>query len=160
MLFSITLLSLKKTGDINDPDNLEYYGAVLFHIGDQICLNHYNDLPVTKMNIGDNYVKGFLLNEELGGGCYLEYHNTPHFHMPLNEQASGHLILGKITDSGCQLSAFKIPYGCAIYTKPLTIHCDGYLTGDYLVVYTVTDSYLTMLLKNKENKAPVNVKIE
>lgn len=141
------------------PENLAYYGAILLQVGDKVNFNHSVDLPVTKMNIGKNYVKGFLLNEELGGGCYLEYHNTPHFHMPLNENSSGYLILSKVTNQGCHLSAFKIPFGYAIYTKPLAIHCDAYLNGDYLVVYTVTDTYLTLLLKTKINKMPVDVKV-
>lgn len=27
------------------------------------------------------------------------------------------------------------------------IHCDAYLTGDYLVVYTKTEDYSTVLIK-------------
>ena len=114
-------------------------------------------LPITVMNIGQNYAKHYLLHENKGGGSYLEYHDVPHFHMPLNEKSCGHIILGKIINDICHLSAFKIPYGYAIYIKPNVIHCDGFLVGDYLVVYTITDKYSTVLLKNDNGIIDVNI---
>lgn len=139
-------------------NNLAFYGAILLKNNDTVCFNTKKILPITRMNIGQNYVKHYILNENKGGGCYLEYHDTPHFHMPLKENASGHLILGRTINDICYLSAFKIPYGHAIYTMPYVIHCDCYLVGDYLVVYTITDDYSTVLLKNDDGI--VNIKIE
>lgn len=138
--------------------NLSFYSAKLLKENDVVIFDIENVMPITIVSIGKNYVDHFLLNKNKGGGCYLEYHNTPHFHMPLNEEANGCLILGKIIDNVCHLSAFKIPFGFAIYTPPNVIHCDGYLVGEYLVVYTITDKYSTVLLQN--NGSPVNVKIK
>lgn len=138
--------------------NLSFYNAKLLKVNDTIQFNNNKRMPVTIMNIGENYVKSFLLHEEKGGGCYLEYHDTPHFHMPLNDHAGGYLILGRNLDFKCYLSAFKIPYGYAVYTAPYTIHCDAYLIGDYMVVYTTTDNYSTVLLKNHQSK-PVYISI-
>lgn len=137
--------------------NLSFYGAIIVKMNDVVSFDIPVVLPITKMNIGKNYFETYLLNESNGGGCYLEYHDTPHFHMPLDNDASGSLILGKIVDNVCHLSAFKIPYGYAIYTPPYTIHCDGNLVGDYLVVYTITEKYSTVLIKN--NNKPVRVHI-
>ncbi len=107
------------------------------------------------MNIGENYVEHFLFKEDGGGGCYLEYHNTPHLHIPINKNSCGYLILGKFVDNKVHLSAFKIPFGYAIYTSPFTVHCDGFLVGDYTVLYTVTPNYSTVLLRHNGKIAHV-----
>ncbi len=139
-------------------NNLSFYSTSLLKIGDIVQFDIDNTLPITVMSIGQNYVKHYLLNENKGGGAYLEYHNTPHFHMPLNENSCGHVILGRIINEVCYLSSFKIPYGYAIYIKPNVIHCDGYLIGDYLVVYTKSDNYSTVLIKNNNGIVNVNIK--
>lgn len=136
-------------------NNLSFYSTILLKIGDVIEFDF--EMPITIMNIGKNYVKDYLLNENKGCGAYLEYHNTPHFHMPLNKNSDGHVILGRIINDICYLSAFNIPYNYAIYIKPNVIHCDAYLTGDYLVVYTKTDYYSTVLIKNNDCIIDVNV---
>lgn len=128
-------------------EHLAFYNCMLIEQYDNIQFDTPKEIPVTVMQIGSNYAKDYLLTE-MGGGCYLEYHDVPHFHMPLNDQSIGYLILGKIIDENCCLTAFKIPYGYAIYTSPYTIHCDAFLVGDYIVAYTVTDNYSTVLLKN------------
>lgn len=137
--------------------NLEYFGAQLLKHGDTITISTPYPIPITKMDIGKNYVSNYLLTEK-GGGCYLEYHDTPHLHMPVNSESSGYLILGKQTDTHIYLAAFQIPYGYAIYTFPFTIHCDGFLVGQYVVLYTVTPNYSTALLRYNENL--VKIKIE
>jgi hypothetical protein len=147
-------IPIVETSDLN----LSFYSAKLLQKNDVIRFDIKNSMPITIVDIGKNYVEHFLLNKDKGGGCYLEYHDTPHFHMPLNDQATGHLILGKIINNTCHLSAFKIPLGKAIYTPPNIIHCDGYLVGEYLVVYTITEKYSTVLLHSEG--VLVNVKVE
>lgn len=46
------------------------------------------------MNIGETYLEHYLKVPKLEGGTYIEYHDRPHFHLPLNRSASGHMILG------------------------------------------------------------------
>lgn len=134
-------------------ENLAYYGAELLKIGDKIHIDGYKDYPMASMTIGKDYVPGFLLQEEHGGGAYLEYHDNPHFHMPENRTAGGYLVLGKfLTPSRVRLSAFKIPYGYAIYTKPYTLHADSFLVGDYKVIYHVSDDYSTVLMKDPNDR--------
>lgn len=140
---------------ISSIETLGFYGAKLYKKGDIIQFESNKPLPLTIMDIGRNYVNDYLLQESGGGGCYLEYHDTPHFHAPLNCLSSGYLILGKIEDNFCYLSAFQIPLDYAIYTSPFTIHCDAFLIGKYLVVYTITDYYSTVLLRHNKQIAKV-----
>lgn len=120
-------------------------------IGDTIMFNSDAPLPVTIMNIGKNYAQDYLMNSEYGGGFYLEVHDRPHFHMPLNENAKGYLVLGKmISEDLYELSAFRIPFGYAIYTPGGIIHDDGFLVGDYMVIFSVTKEYKTAIVKGPD----------
>lgn len=147
-------------GELNIPisptsaETLAFYDCELIKHNDVMKFDTPYNLPITMMEIGNNYAKEFVLTE-LGGGCYLEYHDTPHFHMPLSTHSNGYLILGRIIDNYCYLSAFRIPLGFAIYTKPFVIHCDAFLVGDYMVVYTVTEIYSTVLLRNNNKIANI-----
>lgn len=137
-------------------ENLKYFNAVLLKHNDYITINTPCQIPITTMDIGKTYVPEYLLKK--GGGCYLEYHDTPHFHMPLNNNSSGYLILGKKVNDEIHLGAFNISYGYAIYTLPFVIHCDAYLVGEYLVLYTVTPNYSTALLRCKGEIVDVTIK--
>lgn len=137
-------------------ENLMFYNCKLIKHNDIIQFESPKILPITIMKIGEKYVDDFLLTE-LGDGCYLEYHDTPHFHMSLNNESNGYLIIGKIINNYCYLSAFNIPFGYAIYMPPNVIHCDAFLIGDYLVMYTLTPNYSTVVLKNNDKIA--NIKI-
>ena len=135
---------------------LNFYNCKLLKYNDIINFDIDNDMPVTIMNIGEKYISNFIMNENLGGGIYLEYHNLPHFHMPLSNKDSGYLILGKKKNNQILLSAFKIPYNYAIYTPPNIIHCDSFLIGKYLVVYSKTNTYSTVICRNKYTKNLIN----
>jgi len=58
--------------------------------------------PLFNMEVGKHYPEKYLkkVGKGYGGGCYLEYHDLPHFHMPRDETAGGNLILGKFVDDG------------------------------------------------------------
>lgn len=142
-----------------NKENLAYYGAKLVRIDEKIKFDTPDNLPITTVEIGEKYVPDYLLQSGKGGGFYLEYHNTPHFHFPLNSDSidGGCLVLGKKNNNKYQLSAFRIPLGQGIYTPPNVLHCDGYLMGKYLVVYTLTQTYSTAIIKH--NNQIVKVKI-
>lgn len=129
--------------------NLKYYGAKLLKINDNLSFETNDILPVATVDVGEDYIKDYIMDEQLGGGVYLEYHNNPHFHMPLNNDSRGCLILGKKEDDNYTLSAFQIPHGYGIYTPPWGIHNDCFLIGEYLVVYSVSEDYSTVIIKNK-----------
>jgi hypothetical protein len=132
--------------------NVQYYDAKLFNLYDIIKFDTEQDLPLTEMVIGDEYVKNFIEVEDLGGGQYLEYHNNPHFHSPILSSNSGYYILGKKNENKIKLSAFIIPFQKAIYTPGNIIHSDANLVGNWLVVYSKTQLYSSVLLRDKENK--------
>tara|TARA_Y100000739_G_scaffold183963_1_gene162377 strand:+ start:386 stop:1126 length:741 start_codon:yes stop_codon:yes gene_type:complete len=139
-------------GNQATPELLSFYGATLFKIGDIFQFETNAELPVTTMNIGETYVEHYLKLPNLGGGTYIEYHDRPHFHLPLDRSASGHLILGHFKSNEYILSAFMIPFGYGIYTPPELLHADAYLIGRYMVVYSITEHFSTVLFKNKKNK--------
>lgn len=149
-------------------ENLSWYGAKLISHGDVIRFETDVALPVAQMSIGKHYSENYLQDKALGGGFYLEYHDRPHFHMPVDQNAGGYLILGKILKKreGQQgfratiaLSAFKIPYGRAIYTGLNVLHDDGLLTGNYAVVYSVTENFSTVILKEQGSQRLATVRV-
>lgn len=128
-------------------ENLLFYGAKLLDFNDELVIDANRPLPICTMNIGEKYVEDYLLKESLGHGFYLEYHDMPHFHMPLDENSKGYLILGKkAEDNILHLSAFSIPFGKAIYTPGNIIHDDAMLIGKYQVIYSVTENFSTVIV--------------
>lgn len=144
----------------NTPGNLAFYGCHLIKEGNTVSFDCNNNLPVTIVSIDDNYVNEYLLDANQGGGAYLEIHDRPHFHMPLAPESGGYLILGKEDKYGRRLlSAFKIPYGYGIYIAPWTIHSDAYLVGRYMVIYSVTPEFSTVIVR-KSTGEPVKIRFE
>lgn len=133
-------------------NNLLYYGCKLLKINDTIAFNTEDNLPLSIVSVGKNYVSQYILQEQYGGGVYLEYHKNPHFHMPVNESASGGIMLAKENGDAYHISCFRIPFGYATYIPPYTIHNDCFLIGDYYVIYSKSEPFSTCLLRNLENK--------
>ena len=140
----------------SDISHIEFYSAILVQQGDIIQFDTDTELPICIVHIGKNYVERYIMME--AGGVYLEYHNRPHFHMPLNSMSSGYLILGKKVGDEIMLSAFRIPFEYGVYIPPNIIHNDLFLVGEYLVVYSKTEQYSTVLLQNRFGK-PIQVSI-
>lgn len=157
------------------PETLAYYGARLCKEGDTIQyetrpFSEESDLAITQMSIGEDYAKGYLLQKTGGGGAYLETHYTPHFHRPLSAMSGGYYILAKyiphrrqdnshdLSKFSYHITAFSIPEGYAVYTPPYILHCDGFLTGDYEVVYGIAATYQTYSLVSTDHE-PLDVNI-
>lgn len=134
--------------------NLAYYGAKIVHMEETVALDE--DLfPIWIMILGKHYLTDFVMSPR-GGGLYVEYHHdAPHFHMPLNTSSGGYYILGKkskVIDEKTDrafyhLTAFKIPYGKSVYTCRGMIHCDAGLTGAWIVGYTNTHNFSTVVFR-------------
>lgn len=143
--------------DIPVSTDYSYFGVTMYHIGDIICFDNIcTCLPVCNVEIGRDYINEYIMKR--AGGVYLEYHNRPHFHMPRDRHAGGYIVLGKFVGEHIHLAAVKIPYGCALYTPNNVIHNDCFLTGKYIVVYSKTENFSNVLLKNKMDR-PVRVRI-
>ncbi len=149
-------------GCLATRERLAYYGAQLVKLGETVIFEANGPLPVTTMSIGANYADDYLMSQAFGGGFYLEYHDRPHFHMPLNDDAKGYLVLGKLVgEKVYHLTAFAIPFGYAVHTPGGIIHDDGLLVGDYLVIYSVTNDFKTAVVKDIEDAiVHVGVKIQ
>ena len=134
-------------------ENLMYYNVKLLKMNDIISFETNDHLPLCIVNIGSSYINDYILQENYGCGVYLEYHKNPHFHMPLNENSGGGIILAKqIEQDKYQISCFRIPYGYATYIPPYTIHNDCFLIGEYYVIYSKSEPFSTCLLRNKNDK--------
>ena len=126
---------------------LGYYGALLLNTGDPVVFETDRNLPITITSFGATYAAGFLQVEGKGGGAFVEYHDLPHLHMPIEDTAHGHFLLARADGGDYRLSAFRIPYGQAIYTPPNVLHADPFLVGRYLVVYSLTRHYSTVVFR-------------
>lgn len=129
---------------------LAFYNAYLLSEGSIVQFESNTVLPLTDVSVGKDYVHHFLTQKEHGGGEYIEYHDQPHLWLPKSPQCSGHILLGKQEQDKYYFTGFRIPYGHAVYLSPYTLHADPYLIGDYVVVYTVTENYSTVLFQHKE----------
>jgi hypothetical protein len=130
---------------------LAYYNIKIIN-NDNPLLNLENNLPISmyKMNIGKNYVKNYLLVENLGNGFYIETHDLPHYYYCNDPIPEGFLIIGELIDNDIFLTGFKIPSNTGIYIPPNTFHSDAYLIGNYNVMYGKTPNYLTLIFKNHD----------
>lgn len=130
-------------------NNFNLFGAQLINDQDRFWFETPQKMAFTRMDIGLNYVEETLIPKN---GFYLEYHDLPHLHVPMNKSSAGFLILGKkISDKKYVLNAFRIPFGKAVYTPPNVIHCDSLLTGEWMVAYGVTKNYSTRNIGSKIN---------
>jgi hypothetical protein len=130
--------------------NLAFYGAELispsdcwqFEVPDELT-----NLPMTSMWVGETYAADYILRkgkeDEFFGGAYLEWHDVPHFHMPLDNDAKGILVLGKMVDDKMMMSGFRLKFGTAVYMHPWTLHNDCFLIGKYGCVYASTEHFQT-----------------
>ncbi|MBI79523.1 MAG: hypothetical protein CMQ51_03775 [Gammaproteobacteria bacterium] len=134
-------------------EHLAYYNCMLVPIGDTLCFDGEANMPVTITSVGEDYVEDYLLNPLGGGGAYLEIHDRPHFHMPIERNAAGYLIIGKNNDNNLgEVSAFKVPFGYGIYMGKWVIHSDAHLIGRYMVTYSITPSYSTVIVRDQSGK--------
>lgn len=138
-------------------ETLAYYGAVLIPDNTAVRFPNEAPFPIWKMEVGNDYVKDYIMNENGGGGFYLEFHrDQPHFHMILN--GGGYYLLAKkVGESQYHLTAFELSNGQAVYTKKGAIHCDAALTGEILCGYAAAEDCETVLLRTKENNQMVNL---
>jgi len=122
------------------------------------------------MQIGVNYLHQYIFKLGDEAGAYLEWHEQPHYHQPMNADSGGFLILARYVDADgntikdkhpgdkgtetvhLQIKGFKIPFGRSVYMHPYALHADNTLIGDYLVGYTRADHNSVVRVKNKNDK--------
>ena len=137
--------------------NVLYYGLQLVESGSDLAVAtaHY---PIAMMEYDYTaaYKQHFLMKKHGGGGVFLETHDFPHIHIPTSAACGGYIVIGKAVAPGeYHFTAFRIPFGSALYTPSNTIHGDGTLVGTYAL--TVADPALTtadtVLVYNRETRA-------
>ena len=130
---------------------LGFYGARLLRVGDAVRFETDRNLAITHTNFGPAYAANFLQVADKGGGAFVEHHDFPHLHMPLEPSAHGHFLLGRQDGDDYLLSAFPIPPNTALYTPPGALHADPFLVGRYLFVYGVTEAHSTVVFRTGED---------
>ena len=146
--------------EIATENNLAYYGCKLLKINDVLSLETHDTLPLTIIDVGKTYVTDYILQDNFGGGVYLEEHINPHFHMPVSDDCSGGIMFAKkINNNKYHITCFKIPFGYAIYTPPYVIHNDCFLIGKHYVIYSISEPFSTCLLRDlNDNIIDVRIK--
>lgn len=139
------------------PENVRHYGLQLIGNGETFAASS-RQYPIVMMRYDytQDYKRDFLMQRHGGGGIFVETHDFPHVHVPLSEACGGYIVIGKrLYDGGYHFTAFRIPYGYALYTPSNTIHGDGTLVGEYAL--TVGDSAMvtadTVLVYNQNTLA-------
>lgn len=136
-------------------ENVKHYGLQLIENGDNFAISSDEfQIAMMKYDYTKDYKKDFLMQKYGGGGVFVETHNFPHIHIPLNKACGGYIVIGKqVSAKVFHFTAFRIPYGYALYTPSYTIHGDGTLVGEYGL--TVADAAMasadTVLIYNKHS---------
>lgn len=126
---------------------LSYYNSHLIYDDEIFNLNNSLEIGLFLMEIGENYVKNYLLKDGYGDGFYIEKHELPHYYYTNNLDSSGYIILGEKVSNGFAMTAFKIKPNIGLYISPYTYHTDSYLIGKYNVLYGKSNNYKTYLFK-------------
>jgi hypothetical protein len=135
-------------------DNVLYYGLQLIETGSDFSVaSAQTPIALMQYDYTQDYKADFLMKTLGGGGIFVETHDFPHIHIPTSPSCGGYIVIGKqVSADEFHLTAFRIPYGTALYTPSRTIHGDGTLVGEYAL--TVADPALitadTVLVYNRE----------
>jgi hypothetical protein len=121
-------------------ENVRHYGLQLIDDKEVFAVTSADyQIVMMRYDYTKDYKKDFLMQKYGGGGIFVETHNFPHIHVPTNEDCGGYIVIGKqVAEREFHFTAFRIPYGHALYTPSFTIHGDGTLVGEYAL--TVADS--------------------
>ncbi len=134
-------------------ENVQHYGLRLIGNGESFAATSpKSEIVMMRYDYGPAYKRDFLMQKHGGGGIFVETHPFPHIHIPVSESCGGYIVIGKaVGDGAYHFTAYRIPYGHALYTPSNTIHGDGTLVGEYAL--TVADSALitadTVLIYNR-----------
>ena len=137
-------------------ENVRHYGLTLIEDRQSFEMQSTEfDMILARYRYALNYRRDFLLEVSGGGGYFVETHDFPHLHVPLNPNCGGFIISGKrLADDCYHFTAFRIPYGCALHTPANAIHGDGTIVGEHAIcVATATAEANTVLFYNHNARA-------
>lgn len=138
-------------------ENVRHYGLQLIENKEVFAVSSPQfEIVMMRYEYGKDYKKNFLMQKYGGGGIFVETHDFPHIHVPTSESCGGYIVIGKpVAQNEFHFTAYRIPYGYALYTPSGTIHGDGTLVGVYAL--TVADSAFvpadTVLMYNRNTLA-------
>ena len=117
------------------PDNVKFYGLTLLPEREPFMIDSDEyDMALIEYDYSKNYRDDFLTQAKGGGGYFVERHNFPHLHVPLDDACGGYIVIGKqMAARQFAFTAFQIPHRHALYTPANTIHGDGTLVGKHAI---------------------------
>lgn len=133
------------------PANVARYGMTLYSQGDVFTFGAQMDALLMVYRYDEDYRGDFVLQPNGGGGFFVETHAFPHIHAPMNRQCGGFITIGRrLRADRFEFTAFRIPYGHALYIPPHTIHGDSTLLGDYAI--TVSHTHADTVVLRQEGR--------
>ena len=135
--------------------NVRHYGLTLF---EQNAVIQFDSpeyaLVLARYQYASNYRRDFLTLEQGGGGYFVERHNFPHLHAPLQPDCDGCMLVGQQTGlDSYEFTGFRIPYGTALYTPPDVIHGDGCIVGEHAITVASASAIAdTVLFYNNDTR--------
>ena len=142
--------------DTATTDNVRYYGLSLIKNNDSFkVISEQADIFLMEYDYTADYKDDFLMQVTGGGGLFVETHNFPHIHIPMDENCGGYIVIGKkVSEEEFHFTAFQIPHGYALYTPANTIHGDGTLVGNYAIALADSSAVSadTVLMYNQNTK--------
>ncbi|WP_131751210.1 hypothetical protein [Legionella erythra] len=140
------------------PQFLQTYGAAVIPVEATFRLPKSKEKSLTKLHVTEytwknntnQYINNYVLQQQGGGGLFIETHPFPHIFTPLSPGCSGGVILGRKVDDHYRFVAFQISYGYSLVIKSNVIHGDSFLHGSYAIALYETDLADSVLIKAGE----------
>jgi hypothetical protein len=124
--------------EIATNEKLAYYGCQLVEMMDIITFNSKENqtLYYCQINIGDEYLDNYIMNENFGNGVYFESYNHPTFYSATYKNSGGFIILVKPNGMFVELTGFIIPYESGINIPENVLHSNCFLKGLWKTIYS------------------------
>lgn len=135
------------------PETVEFYGLTLIAEGDSFTIESDKyDMALIEYYYSPSYRDEFLTRTEGGGGYFVERHDFPHLHIPLDDKCGGYIVIGKqLAERQFAFTAFRIPHRHGLYLPSYTIHGDGTLVGNHAITVARNSAKAdTVLFYNRE----------
>lgn len=122
-------------------ENVKFYGLTLLGEGDRLTINTDYDVALIEYDYKKNYRDEFLTERKGGGGYFVERHDFPHLHVPLDDKCGGYIVIGKqMSKRRFAFTAFQIPHRHGLYSPSGTIHGDGTIVGNHAITVARTSA--------------------
>lgn len=137
------------------PQFLQAYGAAIVPVEETFRLPKSKEKSLTTLHVTEytwknnsrQYINNYVLQQNGGGGLFIETHPFPHIFTPLSPECGGGVILGRKVEDQYRFVAFQITYGYSLVIKSHVIHGDSFFHGPYAIALYETEFADSVLIK-------------